>query len=118
MEGMVSKELVLIQAQYFAVSGSRLSVKKWMSGLIIRLLEVTHGQWIYRNLVVHDKVTGTLITKRKEELQAEIEIQQDLGDQGLLEEDMFLAEVNLEDLESSSGERQAYWLLAIKAARQ
>jgi hypothetical protein len=31
----------------------------------------------------------------------------------LLEEDQYLAEVNLEDLEQASGERQRYWLLLI-----
>jgi hypothetical protein len=51
-------------------------------------------------------------------LQREIEAQQDMGSTGLLEEDQFLAEVNLEDLEASSGERQEYWLLAIRAARK
>ena len=39
MEGMmVSKEVVTMQAEHFAVSGSRLSVKRWRSGLITRLL--------------------------------------------------------------------------------
>ncbi len=55
---------------------------------------------------------------KKEELQREIEAQQDMGSTGLLEEDQFLAEVNLEDLEASSGERQEYWLLAIRAAQE
>ncbi len=36
----------------------------------------------------------------------------------LLEEDQYLAEVNLKDLDSTSGERQEYWLIAIRAARQ
>jgi hypothetical protein len=35
---------------------------------------------------------------RKEELQKEIEAQQEMGYQGLLDEDQYLAEVNLEDL--------------------
>ena len=48
----------------------------------------------------------------------EIERQQDLGSEGLLEEDNFLAEVRLEDLESTNGDRQEYWLLAIKSARK
>jgi hypothetical protein len=34
----------------------------------------------------------------------------------LLDEGQYLAEINLNDLESSSGERQEYWLLAIRAA--
>jgi len=44
--------------------------------------------------------------------------QQERGEDGLLEEDRWLLEVNLDDLETTSGETQAYWLLAIKAARR
>ena len=117
-EGMVSKEMATLQQMYLAVSGSRLSIKKWTSGLIMRLLEITHGQWIYRNFLVHDNMTGTLTTARKEDLQAETEKQQQVGDEGLLSKDEFLAEVNLEDLSTTSGGKQQYWLLAIKAARK
>ncbi len=37
---------------------------------------------------------------------------------GLLDEDQYLAEVNLGDLETTLGERQHYWLLAIKTAQK
>ena len=66
---------------------------------------------------MHDPVSGTLATAEKEELLAEIECQQELSETGLLEEDKYLAEVNLEDMATSSGERQHYWLLAIQTAR-
>ena len=118
MEGMISKECRAIQQQYSTICGAKYSVDKWARGLVTRLLEVTHGQWLYRNIQVHDSVTGTIATKKKEEIQREIERQQEQGDTGLLVEDRYLMEVNLEDLETSSGERQAYWLLAIKAARE
>jgi hypothetical protein len=36
----------------------------------------------------------------------------------LLEEDQYLAEVNLEDLEHSSGGKQQYWLLSIRTTRE
>jgi hypothetical protein len=117
LEGMISKEITNIQQQYYAVNGSRMSLKKWCSGLITQLLEITHGQWLYRNYVVHDPVSGTIATAKKEELLLEIERQRKLGDAGLLEEDKYLAEVNLEEMASSLGERQHYWLLAIQTAR-
>ena len=88
-----------------------------MSGLIIKLLEVTHGQWLYRNIQVHDIVSGVEATLRKEEILMEIEKQQELGTEGLAEEDKYLMEINLDDLETTSGEKQEYWLLAIRAAR-
>ena len=55
-------------------------------------------------------MSGTIATEEKEELLGEI------GDVGLLEEDKYLAEVNLEEMSTSSGERQHYWLLAIQTA--
>ncbi len=60
----------------------------------------------------------TIATGKKEELLSEIEHQPDLGDAGLLDEDKFQAEINLGDLETTLGERQHYWLLAIKSARK
>jgi hypothetical protein len=118
LEGMISTEVSAIQRQYMTVNGSRMSLDKWCAGLITRLLEITHGQWIYRNYIVHDPISGTLATAKKEELLAEIERQRELSDNGLLEEDKYLAEVNLEDMATSSGERQHYWLLAIQTARK
>jgi hypothetical protein len=94
-----------------------MSLEKWSSGLITRLLEITHGQWLYRNYIVHDPVSGTIANARMEELLLEIEYQRELGDAGLLEEDKYLAKVNLEEMESSSGERQHHWLLAIQTAQ-
>jgi hypothetical protein len=94
-----------------------MSLDKWCTGLITRLLEITHGQWLYQNYIVHDPVSGTVAMAKKEELLVEIERQRELGDAGLLEEDKYLAEVNLEEMATSSGERQHYWLLAIQTAR-
>ena len=66
----------------------------------------------------HDRVAGTLTTQSKEVLQAEIETQLELGADDLLEEDKYLLEVNLGNLEDSTGDTQAYWLLAIRTARE
>jgi hypothetical protein len=117
LEGMILKEIANIQLQYYAVNGSRMSLEKWCSGLITRLLEITHRQWLYRNYVVPDPVSGTIATAKKEELLLEIEQQRELGDAGLQEEDKYLAEVNLEEMASSLGERHHYWLLAIQTAQ-
>jgi hypothetical protein len=118
MEGMICREIRQIQQTYAGLQGMRLSGREWGKGLVTKLLEVTHGQWLYRNVQVHDKISGRLATLRKEELQLEIEQQQELGTAGLLDEDCHLAECNLRDLEDSSGEKETYWLLAIKAARE
>ena len=115
---MMSEEIAEIQHHHLCRSGSQITINWRMSGLVVKLIEITHGQWIYRNLQVHDAVTGELVTKKKEELQAEIEKQMELGNAGLLPKNKFLAEVNLQNLENSSGERQFYWLVTIQEAQR
>ncbi len=48
----------------------------------------------------------------------EIKLQQELGTEGLLEEDWHLADCNLGDLEETSRIYETYWLLSIQAARE
>ena len=117
MEGMISRRMVEIQRDFCEIVETKKTAEQWARGLIIKLLEITHGQWLYRNVHVHDKVTGTLATKRKEELKDAILDQLYIGEEGLAEEDKYLLEINLEDLETTSGIKQHYWLLAIRAAR-
>jgi hypothetical protein len=68
--------------------------------------------------MVHDPVSRTIATAKTEELLLNIECQWDLGDARLLEEDKYLAEVYLGDLETTLGKHQHYWLLAIKTAQR
>ena len=118
MEGMLSVELVELQKYALVEAESQLTIDKWAQELVIRLLEITHGQWIYRNVMVHDQTAGELVSKRKEEIRKALEDQLEIGEEGLEEEDQFLLEINLEDLGTLSGEDQTYWLLALEAARE
>ena len=90
----------------------------WLLGFIVKLLEATHGQWIYRNLTIHDQISGLETTKSDEQLQSEIDQQMDLGCNGLDDCDKWMLEVNLKDLENTSGACERYWLIAIKAAKE
>ena len=110
------RKVVAIQKDFVAAGGCNLSLENWAKGLVIKLFEATHGQWLYRNVVVHDMVGGLEAVKQKQELQRKIERQVELGGEGLDEQDKHLLEINLEDLEHSSGEDHYYWLLAIQSA--
>ena len=68
-------------------------------------------------MLVHDTVSGLKAAERKEELQREIEDKIGLGGAGIDEQDRYLLDINLEDLETSTGEDQYYWLIVIRAAR-
>lgn len=82
MEGMISKEVITIQRKATVEDASRLTLEKWSAGLITRLLEVTHGQWLYRNVHVHDFASGDIATRRKEEIWRELETLIELGGRG------------------------------------
>jgi hypothetical protein len=49
-EGMICSGMRRIQADFTetVAAVSNLSITRWASGLIIKLLEATHGQWLYR----------------------------------------------------------------------
>jgi hypothetical protein len=118
MEGMISKEILNVHyLTTFESEEDMPAPTQWAKGLVVKLLETTHGQWLYRNVHVHDVISGALATSNKEELQKAIEDELELGGEGLAEEDMYLLEINLDDLATTSGEDQTYWLLAIRAAR-
>jgi hypothetical protein len=78
-EGMICSGMRRIQANFAETVVSNLAISRWASGLIIKLLEATHGQWLYRCVQTHDSVSGTLVMMRKEQLQIEIERQKDMG---------------------------------------
>jgi hypothetical protein len=64
MEGMVCKEIRAIQRTHSSVTGLRCNSERWGRELVTHLLEVTHGQWLYCNVQVHDRITGTLATQK------------------------------------------------------
>ena len=82
------------------LGGCTFSIDDWAQGLVVKLLEITHGQWLYRNVQVHNATSGIKATARKEEIQRFIKDQIESGEERLNERDNHLQAVNLEDLES------------------
>jgi hypothetical protein len=116
MEGMIFTSMRSIQSLYHFREGTQIAPNRWVQGLILKLLEATHGKWIYQTIQIHESVAGTQATLQKEAIQWEIESQMELVMAGPLKEDPWMMEVNLGDIESTTGEQEEYWLVAIKAA--
>ena len=69
MEGMISKEMMVIHQEYLDLQGdcgTPTTPTSWAKGLIFCLIEITHVQWLYRNVHMHDTITGLHETHRKE----------------------------------------------------
>ena len=45
-EGMIFKEVLEIQAEFTAVGAESMATSNWAKGLAIKLLEITHDQWL------------------------------------------------------------------------
>jgi hypothetical protein len=118
---MISVEVVVIQRRALVEDESRLTLEKWCVGLVTKLLKTTHGQWLYRNVHVHNAVVaGALGSSDQEEGRTEEAVgRSDRNESGvgLEEEDTYLLEINLGDLKTSMGEDLMYWLLALRAGR-
>ncbi len=113
MVGMISMKLLCIQDSYLRVRGLARLSERWATGLITQLLEVTHEQWIYRCVLVHDRTSSTLVNQHKAELLEEITKQLSMGVESLMKDDKFLVKCNLSDIATTNGKQQEYWLLAI-----
>jgi hypothetical protein len=117
MMGLISSKLISIQESHLWLCTLYQSAQNWVTGLNTQLKQITHTQWIYRCLLVHNRTSGTLINLHKTKLLEEIANQLLIGAENLMEDDKYLLECNFSDLATTNSEQQEYWLLAIKAAR-
>ncbi len=85
--GMVSLKLLPIQSTYLLQCNLSSQAERWILGVITQLLQVTHFQWIYCCVLVHNRTTGMLISSHKEDLLKEIKHQLILVQEGLAAED-------------------------------
>ena len=108
--GMISTKLTGIQDAFLRVRGSARLSERWATGLIAKLLQITHGQWIYRCVLVHDRSIGTLVNQHKAQLLEEITKQLSMGAESLMEDDKFLLECNLSECYD---QRRAARILAV-----
>ena len=78
---------------------------------------MTHGQWLYRNAVIHERMEDGLTRTEQEALLLKMESQFDQGEEGLSQDDTYLLEFDFESLWSKTGRQTKYWLQAIESAR-
>ena len=73
-----------------------------MRGLIGKLLNLTHSQWIFRNITKHHHTNGTFKLDAKSDIMEEIEFQLDMGLYNLPPESKCLLEIDTPELLSST----------------
>ena len=117
LEGKVSVSIRRLQEFFLVGCDTMMTIDDWMRGFITKLLEISHSQWIYRNLTKHHASQGRIALKAREDLMREVERQLDLGLNNLPPESQCLLEIDPADLFCRTTEKVQYWLNATLAAR-
>jgi hypothetical protein len=118
MEGKVAEKIGGLQRYHCSVSSCMMNGDEWMKHFISHILHITHSQWIFRNITLHDSVRGTLRLQERKEVLDEVQKYLDTSPEDLPQESRFLVELDFDALYRSTFEYQTYWVRAIKAARR
>ncbi len=118
LEGKISKQFYHIQQAYLAGSPSPHNGRDWVKSFISALLNISHTQWLFRNITLHDKRQGFLATMRKKELIADIEKLHHTPIDDIPPESRFLLDCELDELKAADNDHQEHWINAILAARK
>jgi hypothetical protein len=116
MVGHISTHFYAIQSFHLAMSSSYLNGKDWTRQFISRILQLTHSQWIFRNISLHDKTNGFLHNKKADEILQLINEFAEVAPEDVLKDSQFLLEINFSELTKAHLETQTYWTLAMDAA--
>ena len=112
----ISTYFYAIQSFHLSMSGSLLNGEDWVKHVISKLLQITHAQWIFRNISLHDKTRGYLRNKKASEILQIINEFSEVAPEEIPEDSRFLLEINFTELTKSHLEHQTYWTLAMDAA--
>ena len=98
------------------MSSSYLNEEDWTKQFISKILQITHSQWIFRNISFHDRKNGYLRNKTADELLQHINSLSEVSPEELPESSRFLLEINFLELSKHHLETQWYWTLAVDVA--
>jgi hypothetical protein len=118
LEGKISGHFRTIQSRHLRQRNARINGQDWVKMFITRLLKISHTQWIFRNLTLHDRNLGHLAQLRREELASELERLHSLDPDDVPRESQFLLDFDIDDLAEGDVFRQEQWIIAMRAARR
>ena len=115
--GRIPLSLTKFQQAYCASINSRMTGADWTKAFVTKLLNISHGQWMYRNFSLHNKTRGHLRLTQQAEVLSEIAKNLAVSKpEDIPPESRFLLEVEVITLDGQSLARQEYWITAMKAA--
>ena len=117
LEGMISKEFREIQTAHCMVAPCAMNGDDWVKQFTAKLLQISYSQWIYRNFTLHERRRGLLALKAREQVLTDIRNLMDTDPEEVPAASRYLLELDFSHLADSVNEDQAYWVVAVKAAK-
>ena len=77
---------------------------------------MSHGQWVFRNVSLHQTEQGYLQQKRRKDVLAEVDRLSQLDPDCLPAESKYLLEIDFSAFEKDTLVNQTYWLYSMRAA--
>ena len=90
--------------------------RDWAKHFISKLLQISHSQWLFRNITLHDTARGVKKLEKKREVLREVARLSTVEAHEIQMESQFLLEIDFGALARSPLERQAYWVSTMQAA--
>ena len=119
LHGKVSVEIAAIQNLHCMSSSScRITGANWTRAFISHLIQISHSQWIFRNYTLHNKQRGYMRLRFCKEVLRKIHELLETSPSEVPPECQYLLELDHSAMYNASYEEQAYWVLALKAARR
>lgn len=87
----------------------------WMVQFTWKIIEITHGQWLFRNFTLHSRTNGYLLLQKQEEVLATVVQLVGSDPADVPAKNKFLLEMDHTGIDGSSQIQQEYWVAAVKA---
>jgi len=105
-----------MQAAYMEDQDSTYTVDHWMRDLIKHLLNLSHEQWLARNLMKHHHTKGMLAIQTREELHSELDKLLDKDIHNIPARDRWMLDLQESDIDEMSIRQLQYSVFALRAA--
>jgi len=115
VRGKLSLEIMNLQAHHLICSPSKHNPHSLGKKLISQILQLSHAQWVFRNVSLHDKKVGYMRKIERRPILREVDRLSNTYPSALPLDSRYLLEIDFtsspEDVEN-----RTYWLLSMKSA--
>jgi hypothetical protein len=115
-EARISKALFDIQEEWLKQTGSRCSIETWTKQFLIKVLDITHRQWLYRNSRIHIKQTEGLSLTDHEIILQKVKSLIGTDPMDLLPQHRSLLQIDFEALGAGTSTDRQYWIAQMESA--